>query len=281
MTRLLLCTDLDRTLLPNGRQPESIQARKIFSHLVSRPEITLVYVTGRDPLLVEDAISEYSIPQPDYVIADVGASIYKLDEKDWQHWLTWDTHISQAWGAHSHGDLKTLLKPFLELKLQEATKQSTFKLSYYVPLAVSHKMLLDEIDKTLLKKNINASLIWSIDEEKDIGLLDILPGNAGKREAIDFLSNQLKFDYSEVIFAGDSGNDISVMASPIQAVLVSNASDEVKEEAQQQAKNNGCESQLYLAQGDYYGLNGNYSAGILEGVEHYMNQSKEWIWGEL
>ncbi|MDH5258324.1 MAG: haloacid dehalogenase, partial [Gammaproteobacteria bacterium] len=55
MRRLLLCTDLDRTLLPNGRQPESEQARKLFGRLASRPEVTLVYVTGRDPVLVEDA----------------------------------------------------------------------------------------------------------------------------------------------------------------------------------------------------------------------------------
>ncbi|MDH5258721.1 MAG: HAD hydrolase family protein, partial [Gammaproteobacteria bacterium] len=162
----------------------------------------------------------------------------------------------------------------------EETKQSSFKLSYYVSLGISHNTLLKKMTVRLLEKNINANLIWSIDEEKDIGLLDVLPGNAGKRDAIDFLSAQLEFDHSEVIFAGDSGNDISVMASPVQAVLVANASDEVKEEAQQQAKKNGCESQLYLAKGDFFGLNGNYSAGILEGVVHYMNQSKEWIWGE-
>lgn len=280
MTRLLLCTDLDRTLLPNGRQPESEQARKLFGRLVSRPEVTLVYVTGRDPVLVEDAIREYSIPKPDYVIADVGASIYKLNENDWQHWPTWDKHISQAWGGHKHSDLKSLLKVFSELNLQEESKQSPFKLSYYVSLDVSHNILLKKMTVRLLEKNINTNLIWSIDEEKDIGLLDVLPGNAGKRDAIDFLSAQLEFDHSEVIFAGDSGNDISVMASPVQAVLVANASDEVKEEAQQQAKKNGCESQLYLAKGDFFGLNGNYSAGILEGVVHYMNQSKEWIWGE-
>ena len=30
---LLLCTDLDRTLLPNGEQPESPQARTLFARL--------------------------------------------------------------------------------------------------------------------------------------------------------------------------------------------------------------------------------------------------------
>lgn len=37
MSRLLLCTDLDRTLLPNGSEPESEQARKKFSQLAEHP----------------------------------------------------------------------------------------------------------------------------------------------------------------------------------------------------------------------------------------------------
>lgn len=47
MSGLLLCTDLDRTLLPNGSQPESEQARKKFHELVKQPQVTLVYVTVR------------------------------------------------------------------------------------------------------------------------------------------------------------------------------------------------------------------------------------------
>jgi len=280
MTRLLLCTDLDRTLLPNGAQPESKQARELFNRLVARPEVTLVYVTGRDPSLVMEAIDEYAIPQPDYVIADVGASIYQLNKAEWQHWPIWDHHISQSWAAYCHADLELLLQPIPELELQEESKQSTYKLSYYVSLPASHESLLRNIAGILAGKNISANLIWSIDEQNDTGLLDILPGNAGKREAIEFLMTQLGFTHDEVVFAGDSGNDISVMASRIQAILVANASDEVKQAARQQAEANGCMPQLYLAQGDFHGLNGNYSSGILEGVVHYMNQVESWLWSE-
>lgn len=280
MSRLLLCTDLDRTLLPNGPQPESKQARILFDKLVRHPEVTLTYVTGRDPRLVENAIKEFSIPHPDFVIADVGASIYQLKPNEWEHWPKWDTYISHAWGKYTHNDLKELLKPFSELLLQEESKQSTFKLSYYASLSISKTVLIDKIKAIFLKNQINANLIWSIDEEKNIGLLDVLPGNAGKREAIDFLSTELGFEHKEVVFAGDSGNDMSVMASPIQSVLVANASDDVKQEAIKQAKGNNCEQQLYLAQGNFHALNGNYASGILEGVVHYMNQTESWIWSE-
>lgn len=47
MNRLLICTDLDRTLIPNGPQPESPKARALFRRLVSREEVTLAYVSGR------------------------------------------------------------------------------------------------------------------------------------------------------------------------------------------------------------------------------------------
>ena len=53
--RLLLCTDLDRTLIPNGDQPESDHAREYFKKLSEHSEVTLVYVTGRHQQLVEQA----------------------------------------------------------------------------------------------------------------------------------------------------------------------------------------------------------------------------------
>lgn len=65
MSRLLLCTDLDRTLLPKCPEPEfeSEQARRKFHSLVDHAQVTLVYVTGRHQQLVEQAIEEYPLPQ--------------------------------------------------------------------------------------------------------------------------------------------------------------------------------------------------------------------------
>ncbi len=62
--RLLICTDLDRTLIPNGPQPESPGARRRFAILAERPEVTLAYVSGRHRALVEDAITTYRLPTP-------------------------------------------------------------------------------------------------------------------------------------------------------------------------------------------------------------------------
>ena len=85
------------------------------------------------------------------------------------------------------------------------------------------------------------------------------------------------FGLNETLFAGDSGNDISVMASEIKSIVVNNAMPEVKVEAVAQAESLGLEHALYLAKGNYLGMNGNYSAGILEGVAHYMPSMEKYF----
>lgn len=140
---------------------------------------------------------------------------------------------------------------------------------------------MDKINAHLKRQNIKASLVWSIDENANTGLLDILPATAGKRHAIEFFMQKLQIDLSEIVFAGDSGNDISVMASPIPSVLVANASENVRKLAIAQAQANDQVQSLYIARGNYLAMNGNYSAGILEGITHYMPEAEKWFGGEI
>ncbi len=275
--RLLLCTDLDRTLLPNGPQAESPGARDKFRQLVDDNGVTLVYVTGRDRGLVEQALDEYQLPHPDYVIADVGSTVYQLEQGSWLHWEQWQNEISPDWNGRTHAEIASLFTDLPSLKLQEQSKQNTYKLSYYVDLNADQDALIADMHEILLKQSIRASLIWSVDELAAVGLIDVLPASASKRHAIEFLMEQLGFELSNTVFAGDSGNDLNVMTSPIQSVLVANASEDVRNQARQQALNMGQSSALYFAHGGFLGMNGNYSAGILEGVAHFMPEAREII----
>ena len=92
--RLLLCADLDRTLLPKGTQPESPSARRRFRALGAHPDIVLVYVTGRDRRLILRAMSTYSLPKPDLVVSDVGTNIYDLREGAWVVHQGWQAAIA-------------------------------------------------------------------------------------------------------------------------------------------------------------------------------------------
>lgn len=268
--RLLLCAALDRTLLPNGPQPESPGAREKFRALATQPGVSLVFVTGRDQTLVECAISEFQLPHPDYVIADVGSTIYEIVEGEWRYWDRWEREIAGDWEGRTHDDLQSLFLDLPQLQLQEAARQNRYKLSYYVPIETNCEALMSDMHAILFDQHIRASLIWSCDEPSGTGLLDVLPASAGKRHAIEYLMQHLGFSLANTVFAGGRGNDLAVLTSPIHAVLVANAGEAVRHEARQQALNMGQNEMLYFARGGFLDMNGNYSAGILEGVAHYM-----------
>lgn len=271
MKRFLLCTDLDRTLIPNGTQPESPSAMQLFKRLAGRKEITLAYVSGRHRALIEQAITEYNLPQPDFAIADVGSTIYRTDAPGWRQWDEWDAQIAPDWRGLSHDELYRMLGVFPGLRLQEQEKQNLHKLSFYAPLETDVQELIGEMNARLKQAGISANLIWSVDEAAAIGLLDVLPASANKLHAIEFLMRQQGFGHENTVFAGDSGNDLDVLKSGIQAVLVANADAETR-----RLVANGAGS-LYIATGGYLGMNGNYSAGILEGLAHYWPEADAWL----
>jgi HAD superfamily hydrolase (TIGR01484 family) len=275
--RILICTDLDRTLLPNGKQPENPPARHLFRRLAARPEIATAYVTGRHRQLVLEAIDEYALPLPDYVIGDVGTSIYSIVKKQWRLWECWQNEIGISWQGLTHDALVAMFTDLASLHLQEAEKQNTYKLSYYVDPAVDVSQLLSVMQQRLDQKQIAATLVWSIDETTNTGLLDILPASATKRHAIEFLMAEEGYTLENTVFAGDSGNDLPVLTSPIHSVLVANATNEVRQQALQMAIAQGTQDALYLAHGTLLDMNGNYSAGILEGCVHYLPHTRDWI----
>ena len=79
------------------------------------------------------------------------------------------------------------------------------------------------------------------------------------------------------VFAGDSGNDMPVLTSGLQSILVRNAEEDIKAEAIQSLKRKGLEDKLYLAHGGFLGMNGNYAAGVLEGLVHFVPATKAWF----
>ena len=275
--KLLICTDLDRTLIPNGTAEESSQARALFGKLVARPEVVLAYVSGRDLESIDGAISEFELPQPDFAIADVGSSIYSKQAGEWSRLEEWDSQSAGYCKRDRWGEIGGLFDDLDYLELQEPAKQGLYKLSYYVSAGVDRTALMVKMKNRLKWEEVQAKVIWSTDEHQKLGLLDILPANADKREAVEFLMRRQRFRADRTVFAGDSGNDMAVLASPIPAILVANAGDEVKRQAYRRSRENRTLESLYIARGGCLGMNGNYGAGILEGVLHFFPQVKEWV----
>lgn len=280
LSRLLLCTDLDRTLLPNGAQQETPVARTLFTELVAQPQVTLVYVSGRDQRLLKQAIADYAIPVPDFAIGDVGSTIYKISRGVWQPWRQWREEIAPDWMGKTPAMLAATISSIDGLTLQEEEKQNDYKLSYYVSMTADREYVMSLVAERLAALHVRVNLIWSIDEPAGVALLDILPQRANKLHAIHFLMRALNFDEHHSVFAGDSGNDLPVLTSGLPAILVRNADADVRRDAQAGLPAHHTEK-LYLADGDFYGLNGNYAAGIIEGVAFHYPAWRRWIISRL
>jgi sucrose-6F-phosphate phosphohydrolase len=267
--RLLLCTDMDRTVIPNGSQPEHPSARAAFREFCRRPGVRLAYVTGRHLQLVKQAIADYALPEPDFAITDVGSRIYQVSGGNWRAMTLWEELIARDWRGRNHAQLERALRPVSELILQEDEKQNRFKLSYYLSLDRDRDRVMQRMRECLERLDVAASLIWSVDEPRRVGLIDVLPRNATKLHGLRFLQQQLGYAHEEVVFAGDSGNDLPVLGSGVRSILVANASDEVRLLARRQASQAGYVDSLYLAREEAGPLGGNYAAGVLQGVCHF------------
>ena len=274
----LICTDLDRTLIPNGPEPEPAGARRLFAGLVARSQVILAYVSGRHEGLVREAISTYRLPVPQWVIGDVGTTIYQVAEDgEWARLESWERQIAADWGGCSASDLQELLQSVPGLSLQEHSKQNRLKVSFYVPLHADIDHLSHAVRERLESAGIRARLVWSVDDIADVGLLDVIPAQASKRHAVEALMEHLGMTAADTVFCGDSGNDLEVLISPIPAVLVANSRPDVKDLALEMAQEAGTLGQLYIAGGGLMGMNGNYSAGILEGLVHYHPRMADWL----
>ena len=139
------------------------------------------------------------------------------------------------------------MKDFPGLTLQAAENQREFKLSYIVDPG---KMLpIEEMNRRLRDQQLFAQLIYSHNE-----FLDLLPIRASKGHAIRYLAYKWGVPVRHFLVAGDSGNDHEMLVGDTLGVVVGNHSEELE-------KLRGME-QVYFAQGQY-------AAGILEGIAHY------------
>ena len=277
LPKILICSVLDRTIIPNGYQEESVSARPVLRQLAENPSIYLAYVSGRDKTLILDAIDEFYLPVPDYAIGDVGTTLYRVTDGRWQLSDDWSDEIGEDWRGLGWKKLAAFLEDMEAIRLQEPEKQNRYKLSFYTDQHVDHQQVTQKIRVILANAGVRANVIWSVDEISANGLLDIVPARANKLNAIRFLMQQEQFPADRTIFAGDSGNDLDVLTSGLQAILVKNATDEVRKETIETLSEKHMTDCLYLARGNFYGMNGNYAAGLVEGLAHYIPETDNLI----
>jgi sucrose-6F-phosphate phosphohydrolase len=262
----ILATDLDRTLLPNGSWECDREAIGLFNKLTDRQDVLVVYVTGRNLALTEQAIKEFGVRYPDVLCGDVGTSIRKYENGEWKFdsgWIDHVRHTSPRWDAAAIRDAVAGVDGIRE---QESEHLNQFKQSYYVE---HHKndAVLKQIDE-LVKGKFDEVIVYSFDSQDGKGLLDFLPASATKQTALEYVAEEFGAAKQDIVFCGDSGNDIFPLTAGFCGVLVRNADDQLVANVKL-AMDRDPALRVYFAKGGFRGLQGYYTSGVIEGACHY------------
>lgn len=262
----ILATDLDRTLLPNGHWECDSEAIGLFNDLTEQNDVLVVYVTGRNLALTEAAINEYGVRYPDILCGDVGTSIRKYINGEWHFDEGWIEHVkreSPRWDALAIRDAVAEVEGLRE---QESEHLNQFKQSYYVDHE-RNEQILAEVDE-LVKGKFDEVIVYSFDSQDGKGLLDFLPASATKQTALEYVAEEFGAAKEDIVFCGDSGNDIFPLTAGFRGVLVKNADEQLVENVKN-AMSQDPKLQVYFAKGGFRGLNGYYTSGVIEGAYHY------------
>jgi len=262
----ILATDLDRTLLPNGRWQADAEAIELFNALTEQAGVLVVYVTGRNLALTEDAIRKYGVRYPDILCGDVGTSIRKHENGAWRLDDGWVAHVRRASPAWDAAAVREAVSGIDGMREQEEEHLNQFKQSYYVEhdKNASVRKKVDE----LVKGRFDEVIVYSFDSQDGKGLLDFLPASATKQTALEYVAEAVGAAREDVVFCGDSGNDIFPLTAGFCGVLVRNADDQLVENVKQ-AMDANPNLKAYFAKGGFKGLNGYYTSGVIEGAYHY------------
>ncbi len=262
----ILATDLDRTLLPNGSWEGDSEAIPMFNKLTIDNDVLVIYVTGRNLALAEKAIKEYGVRYPDILCGDVGTSIRKFVNGEWQFDEGWVEHVKKASPRWDAAAIRDAVATIAAVREQEIEHLNQFKQSYYVEHE-KKKQVLREVDKRV-KGKYDEVIVYSFDSLDGKGLLDFLPASATKQTALEYVVDELGAQKENVVFCGDSGNDIFPLTAGFRGVLVRNADDQLVNNVQR-AMNDSPGLEVYFAKGGFKGLNGYYTSGVIEGAYHY------------
>jgi sucrose-6F-phosphate phosphohydrolase len=262
----ILATDLDRTLLPNGSWEADDEAIDLFNELTEKHDVLVVYVTGRNLALTEKAIREYGVRYPHVLCGDVGTSIRKYRNGEWTFddgWIARVRGASPRWDAAA---IRAAVSGIGGMREQESEHLNQFKQSYYVEHDRNDEVL-KHVDERV-KGRFDEVIIYSFDSQDGKGLLDFLPASATKQTALEYVAEEFGAAKEDVVFCGDSGNDIFPLTAGFSGVLVRNADEQLVQNVRRAIDQNPA-LKVYFARGNFNGLQGYYTSGVIEGAYHY------------
>ncbi|MDM8176385.1 glucosylglycerol-phosphate synthase [Olivibacter sp. LS-1] len=196
---MILATDLDGTFLGG----EMNQRMELYRLIKEVKDFTLVFVTGRGLETVIPLLNDPLIPTPDYIIADVGATIvngHTLDKIE-----PIQSEIERNWTEVF--DLRQTLATIEGIEPQEVPQQR--RSSFYYSNGVDLTKVMDIAEKK------NLDVITSVDK-----YLDLLPKGVNKGSTLRKLIDMLGVADERVLVAGDTMNDLAMFQIGCKGVVV-------------------------------------------------------------
>lgn len=257
----VLATDLDGTFIPLPQSSDNTDALKQFAQQHTADRYRLIFATGRHFESVLHAISEYKLPQPEWIVCDVGSAIYQRTNDQFTQYTPYEDHLFERTGQVNRSKVEALLGQLDGLQLQAPDHQQRFKISYQcAPAAL--EQLVPAIRQLLAAEQLSYNCLESIDPFDNRGLIDVLPADVSKAYALLWLATHADFKPDEVIYSGDSGNDYAALVCGFRAILVGNASDTLKAQVQEALAERGLSQRLNIAQAEA-------TSGVLEGCRAF------------
>ena len=258
----ILATDLDGTLIPMDGCVHNAAALAKLSEELAAAQVPLIFVTGRHLRSIERAIEQFHLPMPDWVVADVGTSVYERDGSGaWTLADGYSDFLQASVGETPLEVIRFAFDKFDELTLQAPEKQGRLKLSYYCA-----RDRVDEVAKTLQAALDDMSAPYAVTSSLDPftthGLIDVLTRVASKAAALQWWADKQLVELRSIVYAGDSGNDFAALASGFRSIVVANAEPQLIEAVQLAHATAGWDDRLYVA-------NEQATSGVLEGCRWF------------
>lgn len=256
----VLATDLDGTLIPLPGSKVNREALLEIAKARSVQNLPLVFATGRHLESVEEAITEFDLPSPDWIVCDVGSRIVDCRAGSREDFVAYSEHLLELAGGLSRTEVESALSGIEGLSLQVPEHQTDFKVSYECASG-QLDAILEQVEARTA--GLPYSCMGSLDPFLNCGLIDVMPGRVNKAYALLWLATHGDFKPDEVVYSGDSGNDLAALASGFRAIIVANASKGLigKVAALQHERGVSAERR--------YEAKGEATSGVLEGCLHY------------
>jgi HAD superfamily hydrolase (TIGR01484 family) len=258
----VIASDLDGTLIPLPNAQDNLVALRELKSAVEQCGARWVFVTGRHLSSVEEVINAEQLPCPDWIIGDVGTTIYQRSpegfyQRDEDYWA----HLKAKTVGLTPENARAIFADLHRLELQESEKQGDFKLSYYCrPDELDDWVRL--MNQRLCDAGSPLAIVGSTDPFGGRGLIDVLPQGVSKAYALDWWVRIHQGDRCRILFAGDSGNDLAAFEAGYRAVVVGNAPRDLARKVYGAYAQMGWTSRPYLA-------HQRGTSGVLEGLRWF------------